>query len=190
MQSLVEDIASAVTVQRNNLNGAIMAQDKYRARIAIRAINAKLGDDYKIIFDTPMANENTPIIKYIKCDKCKYETKLKNVKSFYKPYIKKYTRSSNSFKSFNHKYIKCEKCDNDILYSKHNIIETIIDNTKGPIYFRQPPRIDNIIDESFTTYDYWQWVEDVYEILERQHQRYRAEISQRNQEENIVENAA
>lgn len=188
MQSLVGDINSALVVHRNNFIAGRMAQDKVRAKLSLMCMNALLGDNYKLVFDTEKAKEQPAVVKYLICDdpSCAYENDLSKIRLYKKSPTKNYTYYIKYSKISNMLYGNCLQCKKSILCVDKNCIYEYKDNLSGVLYVRESPNISTVLDEAFIGYDFWKWVDEVVVLIERQHRRYREEIGTREKNE-VVE---
>ena len=171
MQSLVMDVNAALVIYRNNFMAARAARDTALCEVAISCANSLLKDDFKLIFDT-QAHEATGHITYsLKCAKCGKEIKLSKD-------LIKYEAIDSIMGSTVFKFVDCPKktCKAKTEVIEKNLTENIDDHLDS-VYVPEKPKANSIFDRVYNYGAYWTWIDKTWALLESQHQKLRASIS-------------
>ena len=181
MQSLVEDVNSAVVTYRNHFLQARKDQNMPMIETAIRGLNALLSNKYKLIFDTAAYRKQTAIVDTVECPRCKNKIRLDEQKILYELKTTKLAHLTDG-RTASTPYVICKHkhdrklCKMKVSVNNDNIIRIIYDDLQIQ-YAPEPPTMGNLLERVTQHSSYYHWADTVWHLLEAQHQKYRDSYS-------------
>lgn len=181
MQSLVEDVNSAVVTYRNHFLQARKDNNTDMIETAIHGLNALLSNKFKLIFDTDAYEKQTTIVDTVECPRCRNRIRLDEQKILYELRPAKLTHLAGGHMAGT-PYVVCKHkhdrklCKMKVSVNRDNITRIIYDDLQVQ-YAPEPPVIGNILERIAKHGKYYNWADLVWHLLESQHQRYRDSVS-------------
>jgi len=182
MQSLVEDVNSAVVAYRQVALRARETNDPEKARFAFDCLRRLLTDEHAIEYSEyvtldDVKNEFT----VVRCGSCKQTTKIKsNVR---------YQVSDSGYKfvplmapAARRQFVTCSntECGANIFFRKKDLL--IQREVKEVQFVPYPPGISNLMSQIYNATKFWIWFDVVWGLAEEKHFSQRQSVSRQEEE--------
>lgn len=175
MQSLVEDVNSAVVTYRQVGVRAREMLDVDKATFAFNGLKSKLLDDYAIEYSEYVSLDDVKMeYAVVECTGCDNTVKVgKGVR--YDTAESGYRLIPMVAHTASRKYVVCEKCNTAVYFADSDVF---VQRESGQVNFiPYPPGLSNMMSHTFNASKFWQWFDVVWDLIEKRHFQQRLHMS-------------
>lgn len=175
MQSLVEDVNSAIVAYRQVALRAREMDDPEKAKFAFDCIRRLLLDDFALEYSDYVTLDDVRMEYAVtECDGCKDAIKVgKNVR--YDMARSDYGFVPTFVHTNSRKYVTCGKCDESVYFYDRDIF--IQREAKSVNFIPHPPSLNNMMSHIYNASKFWTWFDTVWGLAEEKHFQQRQHVS-------------
>jgi len=182
MQSLVEDVNSAIVTYRQVAVRAREMDEPGKAKFAFDNLRRLLLDEYALEYSEYVSVDDLRSeFSVIECKKCDTTIKVgSNI--MYDTAESGYRLVPVSARTHIRKYVLCGKCEGRVYFEDSDVFIQRENSAVSMIPY--PPSLTNIMSEIYNSSKFWKWFDMVWGIAEEKHFQQRQHVS-RTEDEGI-----
>lgn len=180
MQSLVEDVNSAVVTYRQVGVRAREILDVEKATFAFNGMKSKLLDDYAIEYSEYVTLDDVrKEYAVIECTNCDATIKV-GKEVMYDMAESGYRFVPTVVQTTSRRYVVCKGCNTSVYFNDSDVF---VQRESGQVNFiPYPPGLSNMMSHTFNASKFWTWFDAVWDLIEKRHFQQRLHMSRSEEE--------